>query len=65
MKQSQDRAVSDRRSFLKLAGIGTVAGGVALLGGKEAAEAGKAREDRDRLYAETNHVKTYYDLARF
>ena len=65
MKQSQDRAVSDRRSFLKLAGIGTVAGGAALLTGREAAEAGTAGEDRDRLYKETGHVKTYYDLARF
>ncbi len=65
MKQSQDRAVSDRRSFLKLAGLGTVAGGAALVAGKGVAEAGMAADDKDRLYRETDHVKTYYDLARF
>ncbi len=65
MTQSQDRAVSDRRSFLKLAGLGTVAGGAALVAGKGTAEAGKAADDNDRLYAVTDHVKTYYDLARF
>ena len=65
MKQSQDRAVSDRRSFLKLAGLGTVAGGAALVAGKGTAEAGLAADDKDRLYRESDHVKTYYDLARF
>ena len=65
MKQSQDRAVSDRRSFLKLAGLGTVAGGAALVAGKGTAEAGSAADDKDRLYRESDHVKTYYDLARF
>lgn len=65
MTQKQDRAVADRRSFLKLAGAGTVAGGVALVTGKEAADASTAKKPKDRLYEETDHVKTYYDLARF
>ena len=65
MKQSPDRAVADRRSFLKLAGAGAVASGAALVTGKKSAEAGTAAKDKDRLYAETDHVKTYYDLARF
>ena len=65
MKQSPDRAVADRRSFLKLAGAGAVAGGAALVSGQSPAAAKEAVTDKDRLYAETDHVKTYYDLARF
>ncbi len=65
MTQSQKKADADRRGFLKLAGAGTVAGGIALVSGKEAAEAGVAADDKDRLYKESDHVKTYYDLARF
>ena len=65
MTQSQKKAVADRRSFLKLAGAGTVAGGIALVSGKEVAEAAVAADDKDRLYKETDHVKTYYELARF
>lgn len=64
MKHKHERALADRRSFLKLAGIGTVAGGVALVAGKEAAQAGVSDKPKDRLYRETEHVKTYYDLAR-
>lgn len=65
MKQSQDKAVADRRSFLRLAGLGTVAGGAALVAGQGAAEAKTASDDKDGLYTETEHVKAYYRLARF
>lgn len=65
MKRSQDKAVTDRRSFLRLAGLGSVAGGAALVAGQGAAEAETAADDKDRLYKETDHVKTYYRLARF
>ncbi|MGI9384856.1 MAG: formate dehydrogenase [Methyloligellaceae bacterium] len=65
MKRSQDKTVADRRSFLRLAGLGTVAGGAALVAGGGAAEADTAADDKDRLYSETDHVKTYYQLARF
>lgn len=65
MTEKSDRATADRRGFLKLAGAGAVAGGVALVSGKETAEASTAADRKDGLYKQTDHVKTYYDLARF
>ena len=65
MKQKETRAVADRRSFLKLAGAGAVAGGVALVSGAKPAKAGTADNDTDGLYRETDHIRTYYELARF
>ena len=55
---------TSRRGFLKLAGVGTVAGGVAALGAGEAA-ALPADETPDVGYRETPHIKTYYDSAKF
>ncbi|MGH6815368.1 MAG: formate dehydrogenase [Hyphomicrobiaceae bacterium] len=58
-------AVADRRAFLKLAGTGVVAGGAVLASGT-AAEAGpKPEKEKAELYRETEHVKRYYELARF
>jgi hypothetical protein len=68
MKQDQDGAKTDRRSFLKLAGLGTV--------GTVAAAASAVTASADELapkgsghtrseYRETEHVKQMYDLARF
>jgi len=65
MKEKCDRATADRRSFLKLAGAGAVTGGAVLVGGKGAAEASSTADDSGRLYKETDHIKTYYELARF
>jgi hypothetical protein len=68
-KQVQATAVeTDRRGFLKLASIGTVASGAALLTG-EAATAKEADAETTAEgsggYKETKHVKTFYDSARF
>ena len=65
MKEKCDRAKADRRGFLKLAGVGAVTGGVALVSGKGVAEASTTADDTGRLYKETDHIKTYYELARF
>ena len=65
MTQKSDRAVADRRSFLKLAGAGAVTGAAALVTGKKPAEASTAADKKDGLYQQTDHVKTYYELARF
>ena len=65
MKQKCDNAIADRRSFLKLAGAGAVTGGAVLVGGKGVAEASTTADGTDRLYKETDHIKAYYDLARF
>jgi hypothetical protein len=65
MQEKRDAAVTDRRGFLRLAGFGTVAGGVALVAGKDAVKAETAATPKKGLYAESDHVKTYYQLARF
>ena len=63
MEKSEEKRVADRRSFLKLAGVGVVTGGAAIAGTKtaEAAEGKPATG----LYRESEHVKRYYELARF
>ena len=65
MKEKCDRVKADRRSFLKLAGAGAVTGGAVLVGGKGVAEASTAADETGRLYRETDHIKKYYELARF
>lgn len=62
MKKTDEKAVTDRRSFLKLAGAGVAASGAAVAGTNHATAAkGKATGG---LYRETDHVKRYYELAR-
>ena len=64
MQESKKKeVVADRRSFLKLAGTGAVAGGAALITGGTAAEAGEAKPS-GALYRETDHIRRYYELAR-
>lgn len=65
MKDKAEQSVADRRSFMKMAGISAVAGGAALVSGKTPASADVAKDNADRLYKETDHIKTYYELARF
>ena len=59
-------AAADRGGFLKMVGIGGVAGGIAAATG--AATAGAAPAETAQTeggYRETAHVRTYYDLAKF
>ena len=61
----QDRkSGADRRGFLKLAGLGALTGTSLLAGGGTEAQAKKADGDNS-LYTESEHVKTYYELAGF
>jgi len=63
MKRQDEKAVTDRRSFLKLAGAVTAAGGTAVAAATPStASEGKTREG---LYRETEHVRRYYELAKF
>ncbi len=56
---------SDRRGFLKL-GLGSVAGGAAVAAsGLTAGTASAAPAKSEGGYAETEHVRSYYDSARF
>ncbi len=64
MKQKGDSAGADRRSFSKLAGLGTDAGGAALVAGQAPTEAREATAE-DSGYRESDHIRTYYELARF
>lgn len=65
MSRQRKGSVSDRRDFLKLAGLGTLTGGAALLVKGEAQAAVSEEGQTNDLYRETEHVKTYYELARF
>jgi len=65
MTQRDDRTRRGRRDFLKLAGLGTVAGGVTLVTGRDAAQASEAAADERTGYRETDHIKKIYDLSRF
>ncbi|MEN3794224.1 twin-arginine translocation signal domain-containing protein [Fulvimarina sp. MAC3] len=68
MSGSKDNRKTDRRSFLKFAGVGGVATGAAALASSlgSAEAAGLDEEQRgDAGYKETAHVKTFYDTARF
>ena len=58
----------NRRDFFKMAGLGAGAAGVAAVVVKTTgAAAGERLADRPSKsgYRETEHVKKYYDLARF
>lgn len=58
-------ARTDRRSFLKLAGLGSVAGGAALVAGTDKAAAADTAGSKGAGYKETEQVKTFYQSARF
>jgi hypothetical protein len=62
--ESEEKAVTARRDFLKLATVGTVLGGAAIAVGSKA-QAAAPSEHQGGGYRESDHVKTYYKLARF
>ena len=61
---SEKDTKAGRRDFLKLAGVAAVTGGTALATGKSEAEAAEVSKDSGG-YRETEHVRTYYESARF
>ena len=66
MKKEADKEVANRREFLKRTGI---AAGTVAVGATQAAQASTLVEQPAEVsqsgYQESEHVKTYYDLARF
>lgn len=60
----KEKTAEDRRDFLKLASLGTVLGGAAIATGG-AAEAAETVDEKGSGYRESQHVKTYYQSARF
>jgi len=66
MKQSEKKGpAADRRSFLKLAGAGVVSTGAALVAAPAALEAKVAPAADAAGYHETDHIRRYYELAKF
>ena len=65
MSQNDKKTAVGRRDFLKLSGVAAATGGAALAVGNEDAEASEALHGTSSGYRETDHVKTYYKLARF
>ncbi len=63
-KDQDEKSVAERREFLKLATLGTVLGGAAITAGG-IAQAAMPDGAKSSGYRETEHVKTYYKLARF
>ena len=63
-KNHEGKQRANRRDFLKLASLGTVTGGAALVAGTSA-KADETEIEKGSGYRETEHVKTYYNLARF
>lgn len=64
--RENDKAVSGkRRAFLKLVGLGGVAGAATAVAVPVAAKAAEPARKTGGGYRETAHVKKAYDLARF
>ncbi len=59
-----EKSTTDRRSFLKWAGLGS-AGAVVTTAGVQTAKGEGLSEDGSKGYSETDHVKKVYELARF
>jgi hypothetical protein len=65
MSETKQNSRRGRREFLKLASLGTITGGAFLAMGGKPAEAEEKKPEQGGGYRETEHVKTYYRLARF
>lgn len=66
MSKPREAGASSRREFFRLAGLGAGAAAAAGLTSKVATAAEPVKRDgRGAGYQETEHVKTYYELARF
>ncbi len=65
MKKDKAKAETDRRSFLKLAGAGVVGTGAVAASTIVPAEAKTDTPADGDGYRETEHVRRYYELAKF
>lgn len=65
MSTKKDTGGEDRRSFLKLLGLGAVTGGTALAASASSVQAKDEKAEKGGLYRETEMVKTYYESTRF
>ncbi len=65
MREKEKAKRVARRDLFKLAGLGVAAGAVAIAGTKREAAAATPDAGDGSGYRETEHVKTYYELAKF
>ena len=66
MSKMTDKTITGRRDFLKLAGLAASGGAIAVVAGDGAeAQADAGAKSKGSLYRETDHVRKYYQLARF
>ena len=63
-KKQEEMNVEDRRDFLKKAALSVAAAGTAAVASKTAS-AGETVEVTGAGYRETDHVKAFYNSARF
>ncbi|MBT7488245.1 MAG: twin-arginine translocation signal domain-containing protein [Rhodospirillales bacterium] len=61
----QKKQTLRRRDFLKAAGVTGAAAGAAVALSGTRSEAAVTDDGKKAGYQETEHVKTYYELARF
>lgn len=64
MKKDNTNAVTDRRSFLKLAGAGAVGTGAVAATTVVPAAAENPEPGKVDGYRESEHVRRYYELAK-
>jgi hypothetical protein len=65
MKARKEKQRVARRDLLKIAGLGSVAGAAAIATTAGKAKAAAETDSKGSGYRETEHVRTYYDLAKF
>lgn len=65
MKHQKQKKDVGRRDVLRLAGLGGVAGAAAIATKGRKVEAAAAPSRTKAGYRETDHVRTYYELAKF
>jgi hypothetical protein len=66
MSEPKEAKKAQRRDFLRLAGLGTLAGAAAAVGSSpQQAEAAATKTSTGSGYQVTEHVKKAYDLSRF
>jgi len=65
MKTEAKKQRVARRDLLKMTGLGGVVGAAAIATKADKASAASAQDAKSSGYRETEHVRTYYDLAKF
>ena len=65
MTERQERIKARRREFLRLMGVGGIAGAASLATGGKAPIVASDAKPANPGYRETAHVKKYYETAKF